>query len=158
MPSTAQTTGGTAPLAFPLKFVENSRFMSLTVEPGKEEVKFLKEPVRPVYYYSLDFVSGHPEFDCSSAAKDEFIPALLSQIARIPASRFRLAAAVNEQIIYRSEDSYLPISVPRCCRLISPSRIIGLRQANCFRRLRNSTICTRQLIATGAACKRSQPW
>ena len=43
-PALAQTTAAGTPLSFPLKFVEKGSSLSLSVEPGKEEVKFLKEP------------------------------------------------------------------------------------------------------------------
>lgn len=43
-PACAQTAAAGTPLSFPLRFVEKSSSLSLSAEPGKQEVKFVKEP------------------------------------------------------------------------------------------------------------------
>ncbi len=63
--------------------------------------------VHPVRYYTFDYNTGHPDFNCSSATKGDFIPGLLSQVARISASELRLATHVQQAITYRGIDSYL---------------------------------------------------
>jgi hypothetical protein len=63
--------------------------------------------VHPVRYYTFPLGKPRGQFDCSSVSRDQFIPGLLAQVARIPASELRLESGLNEQITYLGTDSYL---------------------------------------------------
>jgi hypothetical protein len=63
--------------------------------------------VHPVRYYAFDPNTPRDGFDCSSLSKDQFIPGLLAEVARIPAVELRLTANLNQQIVYLGTDSYL---------------------------------------------------
>jgi hypothetical protein len=62
--------------------------------------------VHPVRYYPYQS-GGERELECSSTEKDQFIPGLLAQVCQIPIHELRLAARINETIVYRGAESYL---------------------------------------------------
>lgn len=72
--------------------------------------------VHPVRYYSYQNNRDRSKVDCSATSRDPFVPGLLAQVARIPANELRLAAKMDEEIVYRGTDLY----VGSLHRLLSP--------------------------------------
>ncbi len=72
--------------------------------------------IHPVRYYTYQIGADRAIVACSSLSKEQFVPGLLAQVARIPADELHLTAKMDKEIVYRGAGSYFA----DLCGVLSP--------------------------------------